>query len=76
VADTSLDYDRLTKALLYAQAGIAVYWLLDLGGRRMLCHRLPAASGYQQATELSAEAVLELDGVSGWSLAIEKILGD
>jgi Uma2 family endonuclease len=30
VADSSLDYDRSTKQLFYATAGIPVYWIANL----------------------------------------------
>jgi Uma2 family endonuclease len=42
VADSSLDYDAGDKADLYAAAGIADYWVLDLNGRRLLTFRNPA----------------------------------
>ncbi|HJZ57740.1 MAG TPA: Uma2 family endonuclease, partial [Gemmataceae bacterium] len=42
VADTSLDYDTTTKAELYAAAGTADDWVLDLTGRRRLVFRDPA----------------------------------
>jgi Uma2 family endonuclease len=46
VADTSLTFDLTTKASLYARAGIAEYWVLDLARRRLLVHRDPKASRY------------------------------
>jgi Uma2 family endonuclease len=42
VSDTTLDYDVTTKAELYATAGIADYWVLDVDGRRLLVFRDPA----------------------------------
>lgn len=42
VADTTLDYDTTTKAELYATAGVADYWVLDVDGRRLLVFRDPA----------------------------------
>ena len=41
-ADTSFDYDRTVKAELYAEAGVADYWILDLNGRSLLVLRDPA----------------------------------
>lgn len=35
IADTSLRYDRVEKAALYARAQIPEYWLLDLHHRRL-----------------------------------------
>jgi Uma2 family endonuclease len=49
VSDTSLTTDTTTKAELYATAGIADYWVLDVDGRRLLVFRdpvvLPAGLG-------------------------------
>ena len=44
--DTSLSFDLNTKAALYARAGIAEYWVLDIPGRRLIVHRFPAAGRY------------------------------
>jgi Uma2 family endonuclease len=46
IADTSLAFDLGTKAALYARAGIAEYWVLDVKGRRLLVHRDAKAGGY------------------------------
>jgi len=46
IADTSLNFDLTTKAALYARAGIAEYWVLDVTGRRLLVHRDPKSSEY------------------------------
>ncbi len=42
VADTTLAYDRRTKAALYAHAGIPEYWILNLPERCLEVHRGPA----------------------------------
>ncbi len=47
ISDTTLRFDASTKAQLYARAGIAEYWILDINGRRMLVHRDPRAGVYQ-----------------------------
>ena len=44
VADTSLLFDRTTKASLYARAGIADYWLLNLVDQIVEVHRTPQRS--------------------------------
>jgi Putative restriction endonuclease len=43
VSDTTLATDMTEKAELYATAGIADYWVLDLVGRRLLVYRDPAS---------------------------------
>jgi Uma2 family endonuclease len=45
VADSSLRFDRVTKARVYATNGIGEYWLIDVAGRRLHLHRGPQASG-------------------------------
>jgi Uma2 family endonuclease len=45
VADTSLDYDREVKGPLYAENGIAEYWIVDLVDRCLEVHRLPQVDG-------------------------------
>ena len=41
VSDTTLRFDRSNKAVLYARAGIADYWVVDLPGRQLITHRKP-----------------------------------
>lgn len=44
VSDTTLAYDRTTKAGLYARAGIADYWIVNVNERLLEVHRRPAPS--------------------------------
>ncbi len=46
VSDTTLRFDLKVKANLYARAGIADYWVLDINGRRLIVHRDPTPAGY------------------------------
>lgn len=50
IADTSLAFDLTVKAALYARAGIADYWVLDVPGRRLIVHRDPQADHYASVT--------------------------
>ena len=43
VSDTTLAFDRGDKANLYAAAGIADYWVIDVNGRRVEVYRDPTA---------------------------------
>jgi Uma2 family endonuclease len=56
IADSSLDYDTTTKAELYATAGIADYWVLDVINSILFVFRDPApiaAGGAAYRTHLS-----------------------
>jgi Uma2 family endonuclease len=46
VSDTTLQFDLTVKAALYARAGIADYWVLDVNGRRLIVHRQPQSGKY------------------------------
>jgi Uma2 family endonuclease len=48
VADSSLLYDGRTKFPLYARAGVAEAWLVDLDGGRTEIHRGPAGARYRE----------------------------
>jgi len=47
VADTSLEFDTTVKAGLYAAAGIADYWVVDLVSRAVIVLREPRGNGYE-----------------------------
>lgn len=55
VADATLRFDRDTKALLYARAGLPEYWVVDIAGRQILVHRLPSPTGYAEITVYAAD---------------------
>jgi Uma2 family endonuclease len=46
VSDTSLGFDLTKKAALYARAGIAEYWALDVEAHRLVVHRVPTSGLY------------------------------
>jgi Uma2 family endonuclease len=50
IADTSLAFDFTVKGALYARAGIAEYWILDVQGRRLLVHRDPHGGRFTSVT--------------------------
>ena len=77
VADSLLDLDRTVKLPLYAAAGIAEVWLVDLGGETVEVHRRPGAGGradgygevrrYGRGAHVTAERpALALPHRDGW----------
>jgi Uma2 family endonuclease len=52
VSDSSLDYDRETKLPLYAAAGIAEAWIIDLHGERLERHTEPSPDGYRRVVDV------------------------
>jgi len=74
VADTSVAFDTTTKARLYARAGIADYWVVDVNARRLLVFRDPLGGSYQTITQYeAAESVSPLAAPEA-SLRIDDIL--
>ncbi|MDF2440719.1 MAG: hypothetical protein JWN98_1703 [Abditibacteriota bacterium] len=53
VSVSTLAYDLGRKADLYARAGIADYWVLDVEGRRLMVHREPREGKYQSIQTLN-----------------------
>ena len=61
ISDSTLGFDLTAKAALYARAGIADYWVLDVPARRLIVHRDPRNGLYQSITVYSEhEAVAPL----------------
>ncbi len=50
VADSSLRFDQTVKLPLYARAGIAELWIVDLKHRVLDAYRDPAGNGYRETT--------------------------
>jgi Uma2 family endonuclease len=75
VADSSLAFDRRVKLPLYARAGIAEVWIVDVQRRILDAHRKPVGDGYAETTAhqagdtlalaLEAKIVVRLDLVFG-----------
>jgi Uma2 family endonuclease len=73
VADTTLSYDRKTKLPLYARAGIAEAWIVDVQAQTVEAYRSPGESGYAEsvvhrrgesaAPALLPAAVIEIDAI-------------
>ena len=81
VADTSVSYDRSVKGSLYAKAGIADYWILNLVQRQLEVYRQPVADdeapyGWRYGEVMTyspGQAVAPLAAVNG-RVAVEDLL--
>lgn len=68
VSDATLSIDRTRKSLIYAQAGIPEYWIVNLKARQLEVRRNPTAKGYS-----STQTLKETDEVSPLSAPDAKI---
>lgn len=75
VAHSSLRTDRDIKAPLYARAGIAEYWIVDLLRRQVLVHRDPTGSAYASMTVLGDADTISPAAFPELRLAVAEILG-
>ena len=66
VSDTTLDTDVTEKAELYATAGIADYWVVDVDGRKLLVFRdpVPLPAGLGATVYRTRHTFADTDAVS------------
>ncbi|MGD9904976.1 MAG: Uma2 family endonuclease [Vicinamibacterales bacterium] len=53
-ADSSLEYDRIAKAALYARCGVAEYWLIDVVAEVVTRFREPVDGQYRRVEAVPA----------------------
>jgi Uma2 family endonuclease len=74
VAESSLTYDRETKGPLYARAGIAEYWILNLVERQLEVYRKPTADGYADVAVLVPGDAVQPLAFPDVSIAVSSLL--
>ncbi|MEL7086314.1 MAG: Uma2 family endonuclease [Cyanobacteria bacterium J06597_1] len=52
VSDSSLPFNRNTKAVLYAREGIGEFWIVDLNAPSLEVYRSPSSEGYRDVRML------------------------
>ena len=75
VMDTSAETDRRVKLPLYARAGIAEAWLLDLTTDRIEVFRRPTANGYGETETLGRGERMAPRAFPDLSLTVDDLLG-
>ena len=48
VSDSSLRYDKRVKAILYAEMGIAEYWIIDVDQDTLIAYSEPSAGSFRK----------------------------
>ena len=75
VADTTLDMDRGPKRKLYASAGIAEYWIIDIQSKRTFVYRRPQSDEYHSLEIVNSSDALTVPASSpGVSLTLDNLL--
>jgi len=75
IAESSLAYDRETKAPLYARAGIVEYWIVNLIDSENVIHRDPRRGRYRSVQTLQRGDSIAPLGFPSVSLAVAELLG-
>jgi len=75
VMDTSAETDRGVKLPLYARAGIAETWLLDLATDRVEVFRRPTGAGYTEARIFERNARVSPEAFPDLSFSVPDLLG-
>jgi Uma2 family endonuclease len=73
VADTSLELDRSVKQGLYAQAGIPVYWIVNLEARELEVYSDPADERYRERRTLNESDAVASSVESAGSLTVSEL---
>lgn len=75
VADSSLRFDRAVKLPLYARAGIAEVWIVDLKRRVLNAYRRPAGDGYDEMTTYQAGDAVSLALAPDIRISLDRVFG-
>jgi Uma2 family endonuclease len=67
---SSRTFDLGTKAALYARAGVADYWVLDIPARTVIIHRDPVDVIYTRVAPVAEGEVLAALAPAGLSCAV------
>src|SRR5262249_30190275 len=80
VSDSTLDGDRADKGRIYARAGIASYWIVNLIDRQVEVYTAPSgptanpAFGQRVDYRVGDSVALVLDGASVAQVAVQELL--
>lgn len=70
VSDSSIRYDEVTKAGVYAMLGVREYWVVDAKKLSTTVHTEPAARSYGKLISVKSSEVLKPLFVPGFSVSI------
>jgi Uma2 family endonuclease len=75
VADSSLDYDREVKGPLYAENGVAEYWISNIVDRCLEVHRDPRPDGtFAETRTVKPGETITLAQLPAVSIAVSEII--
>lgn len=75
VSDTTLEYDRRRKLPLYARAGIAEVWIVNLADERIETYADPAGGAYQATASAGRGEEVRSRSVASLRVSVAEVLG-
>ena len=75
VSDSTVEYDRDIKKTLYAEAGIAEFWLVSLKENTVERYSSPKNGAYRLAEILESGETIKAGTIENLELKIDEILG-
>jgi Uma2 family endonuclease len=75
VSDTTLDYDRTAKLPIYAESGIAEYWIVNLPDNQIEVYRNPSGKVYQSIQTFTKDQTLTIELLPEITIVVDEILG-
>jgi Uma2 family endonuclease len=73
VAESSLAYDRSSKRRLYADAGIAEYWVVDCAAEMIDVHRAPEGGDYRDVRRFAGATSVTVQAFPDVVLGLREI---
>jgi Uma2 family endonuclease len=74
VSDSSLGFDRGAKRDLYARYAIPEYWVVDIGGQRVIAYLEPVDGRYQRVEEYRAGDTVCPRAIPDARVAVDSLL--
>ncbi|MGI8639585.1 MAG: Uma2 family endonuclease [Pyrinomonadaceae bacterium] len=75
VSDSTIEYDREIKKVIYAEAEIVEFWLVNLQDNTVEVYSQPKNGNYRLARILESGETIEATAVENLKLQIDEILG-
>jgi Uma2 family endonuclease len=75
VMDSTVAYDRRIKLPLYARAGVAEVWLVNVNTRRIEGYRQPSPAGYAESRVVEGDEQLSIQAFPDVTFTLRELLG-
>jgi Uma2 family endonuclease len=75
IADTTLEFDRTRKLPVYAQGGVAEFWIVNLRERVLEVYREPSGARYKSLRVFTPDEVVNPLFAPEWQIPVAALFG-